>query len=121
MAFNKVPSAHIAGITVVAGNATLGGEVGNKALVIPIASIPELNPDGTEVTDGAGDIRNVAFALQEMLYQVIANIAVANRPANWKSYRSPGTEDDDGYATRSYTNQFEVSVGSVEVRAEVVP
>lgn len=113
------PSTHIAGITVVAADATVPSTAGNY-LVIPLSSIPKLKADGSEVTDGEGDIRKVAFALVEMLYQVYAAEAHTTRPEKWSSYRSAGTEEDDGTATRSYTNSFGVNVLAVEVADEPV-
>ena len=123
MAFEKRPQSHITGLVIVAASGAVPASPTGDWLLIPRSSIPQLTTAECDATtpstpETTGDIRKVAFALQDMLYQVYANMAVADRPVNWKSYRSPGTEDDDGNATRSYTNQFEISVSAVEVKAE---
>jgi len=129
MAFEdvKTPSTHIAGIDVLTssligeltdqldGQHMVGPDatVGDKYLVIPITSIPQL--EEAEVTDEAGDIRKVAFALAELLYQVYAAMPAADRPANWTAYRTAGAPDDSGVRTPTYTNQFTVADSATEV------
>jgi len=116
MAFGKSPQTHITGLDTVQGTDTVAGTTADKYLLVPLTSIPQLTEAECDVT--TGDIRKVVFALQEALYQAYAAMEVADIPTNWKAYRSPGTENNAGYATRSYTNQFEILVSAVEVKDE---
>ncbi len=114
--FDPLPQTHIVGLDVVAGGSTVTGTGSDKYLLIPLTSIPQLSE--AECDEATGSIQKVAFALAEKLYQLYAAMAVADRPAKWSSYRSPGTPDDDGVREATYTNRFTVVDSATEVQAE---
>jgi len=111
-----LPQTHITGFALVDGGSDVPGTGSDKYLLIPRTSIPQL--DVADCDEEDGDIRKVVFALCEMIYQVYAAMATADRPTKWASYRSPGTPDDDGIRTPTYTNQFTVADSATEVVSE---
>jgi hypothetical protein len=111
-----LPQTHIVGLDVKSGGDSLTGAGTVKYLVIPLTSIPQLSE--AECDESTGSIQKVAFALAEKLYQLYAAMAVADRPAKWSSYRSPGTPDNSGVREATYTNRFTVVDSATEVQAE---
>jgi len=111
-----LPQTHITGLDVVAGGSTVTGSESDNYLLIPLTSIPELEED--ECDEATGDIRCIAFAFSELLYQVYQAMATADRPTKWRSSRSPGTPDADGKRTAYYTNTFSVEDTETEVEDE---
>jgi hypothetical protein len=126
MAFAPLPQTHIVGLDVVAGGSTVTGADTVKYLLIPLTSIPQLSEAECDETpynvdtnpNPTGNISKIAFALAEKLYQLYAAMAVADRPAKWSSYRSPGTPDNSGVREATYTNRFTVVDSATEVQAE---
>jgi len=116
MAFNPLPQSHITGLDVVAGGSTVPGIGTDKYLLIPMASIPEL--DEAECDEATGDIRKVALALEDMLYNVYNGMDAADRPVNWRHVRSTSPDDAAGTSTRSYLATFVTTLPSVEVADE---
>ena len=114
--FDPLPQTHIVGLDVVAGGSTVTGAGGDKYLLIPLTSIPQLAE--AECDEATGNISKIAFALAEKLYQLYAAMAVADRPVKWASYRSPGTPDNSGVREATYTNRFTVVDSGTEVQAE---
>jgi hypothetical protein len=111
MAFTTTTSTHITGAALASGGDTLTGAGTVKYLILPLLSIGLAEADLT-------DIRKVAFALAEKLYQIDAAVSAANKSTKWRSYRSPGTPDEDGVAEYSYTNRLTVAVATPTIPAE---
>jgi hypothetical protein len=116
MAFDPLPQSHIVGLDVVAGGATVTGAGSVKYLLIPLTSLPLLSE--AECDEATGDIRKVALALCEKLYQIDEAITTANKSTKWRCYRSPGAPNKDGVADYSYTNRLTVNAGTPEVVTE---
>lgn len=116
MAFDPLPQSHITGLDIVSGGSTVPGTDTDKYLLIPRTSIPEL--DEAECDEVTGDIRKVALALEDMLFNVYNGMDAADRPANWRHSRSTSPNDAAGTSTRSYYATFVTTFPSVEVADE---
>ena len=111
MAYNKLPSAHIANISAT-----------STALTLPLSSVPELSQ--AEVNDPSGDIRKVAYAFSQKLHSVYSNMLLDDKPVKWTSSRvTTAPAEDSLTATRSFTFTFQINnplntVGATDVVEE---
>jgi hypothetical protein len=84
-------------------------------ITVPLATFPELTAAEADAT--TGDIRKIAFAIAEKLYQAWALTASADRPDKMRITR---TRTATGTATMvvQYTLRFELNVTGQEVEDE---
>ena len=105
MAFSAVPTGWIANWS----------EDGTN-ISVPIASFPELTADEADAANG--DIRKIAFAILEKLFQSYNGKAAADRPAMWTMGKSVGVNAQTGINTVVYTATFKVQVSAQDVADE---
>lgn len=105
MAFSPVPTDWIAGWS----------EDGTD-ITVPIASFPELT--AAEADAATGDIRKIAFAIAEKLYQAMNAKAVADRPSKWTAAKAVSVSTATGQSTVQYVMTFKVDTLAQEVADE---
>lgn len=108
MAFDKTPTTWIPNYSFDGTN-----------LIIPLASLPGLQAADANAT--SGDIREIGLAVNEVLYQGFNALATTDQPKSMRLSRSTSSNDQTGYATRSYSSQFKVSSPTVVVAPETAP
>lgn len=105
MAFNPAPSSWLA-----------SWSEDGTSITVPIATFPELT--AAEADGTTGDIRKIAFALAEKLYQAYNGTAAADRPTKMTITRASSVNDTTGDVTRTYTFRFTLVNTATEVKAE---
>jgi hypothetical protein len=105
MAFSPVPTDWISGWSEDATNIT-----------VPIASFPELT--AAEADGASGDIRKIAFALLEKLFQAWNGKAAADRPGKWTMSKSASVNTSTGITTVQYVVTFQIATTAQDVAAE---
>jgi hypothetical protein len=105
MAFSKTPTDWIA-----------NWEEDGTDITVPIASFPELT--AVEADASSGDIRKIAFAIIEKLFQAWIGTASADRPVQWTMSKSVQTNTTTGVQTNTYTCVFKTGIISQEVEDE---
>ena len=112
MAFDAKPSTWLgAGYSLAANAITM-----NTATAGSDVTLPELTDAEANAT--TGDVRDVFFALAEAMYQAYNDTASADRPTKMRLYRSNTTNETTGIVTRSYTLQFDLAIGAIDVDDE---
>ena len=112
MAFDPSPTAWLG-----AGYSLASSEIKLKTVTAGSnITLPEVTD--TEANASTGDIRKVAFGIDEALYQAFNSKAVADRPAKMTRTRSDTVNSSTGVITRRYTSTYYISPGSVEVVSE---
>lgn len=71
---------------------------------MPIATFPELT--AAEADAATGDIRKIAFALLDKLYDAWMGKAAADRPTKWTMDRQSSADDAAGTLTRTFVARF---------------
>lgn len=71
-----------------------------------------------EANATTGDVRKVIFEFNEAVYQAWrTQVAASNQPVKMTINRS-SIENADGTLTRTYSNQFIVTTGTIDVASE---
>jgi len=89
MAFDKTPTTWIGSWSEDGTNIT-----------VPIASFPELT--AAEADGSTGDIRKIAFAMFEKLFQTYNALETADRPTKWTITKTSSTNTTTGVVTNTY-------------------
>lgn len=105
MAFNPAPT------VVFAGWSENGTDI-----TLPIAALPELTAGEADAV--TGDSRKILFALMERIYQWNIALADADKPAKVTVTRYSQINELTGVITRTYSLQFSLSAGAIDVVAE---
>ena len=85
-------------------------------ITVPIASFPELT--AAEADAASGDIRKIAFAWMEKLFQAWNGKATADRPVKWTMAKSANVNTSTGVTTVQYVATFYVQTTAQEVADE---
>jgi hypothetical protein len=104
MSFDKTPTTWLSGYT------SDGTDIS-----LPIANISELS--AIEAAADTGDIREIVFAILEMLYQAKAAKANVDLPANMRISCSKSF-DSNGDENRTYTVGFTLANTGIMVKDE---
>jgi len=105
MAFDKTPTTWISSWS---ENGTY--------ITVPIASFSELS--AAEADADTGDIRKIAFAIIEHLWDTYNGLASADRPTKMTVAKTATVNTTYNKLTSRYTFTFETDIGTQEVRAE---
>jgi hypothetical protein len=85
-------------------------------VTFPIASMAELTAAEADAT--TGDIRKVAFAIAEVLFQKYNSLAAADRPTKMTISKSSSVNTSTGVMTNTYTLTFSCAILTQDVAAE---
>lgn len=105
MAFDKTPTTWLA---------SWGESVGT--ISVPIATFPELT--AAECDAVTGDIRKIAWAFFEKMYQEYNDTATADRPSQWTCTKSSSVNATTGVVTNIFTNTIYTEILTQEVDDE---
>lgn len=105
MAFSAVPTSWIADWS----------EDGTD-ITVPLASFPELT--AAEADGTTGDIRKIAFAVLEKLFQEWISRDSADRPAMWTAAKTVSVNTSTGVSTAQYVMTFKLETTAQDVADE---
>lgn len=105
MAFSKIPTSWIAS----------WAEDGTN-ITVPIASFPELT--AAEADGASGDIREIAWAFTEKLFQEFNSRATEDRPTKMNITKSSSINATTGVVTNNITFTFQTEILTQNVIAE---
>jgi len=105
MAFDKTPTTWLASW---AENGTL--------ISVPIATFPELT--AAEADGSTGDIRKVAWAFLEKMFNEYNDTDSGDLPEQWTCTKSTSINATTGVVTNIFTNTFSTEILTQEVQDE---
>ena len=85
-------------------------------ITVPLASFPQLT--AAEADGTTGDIRHIAFAIVDKLYEEWIGTLAADRPTKWTTSKSVSQNTTTGEVTNTFTFVFKTTIVSQDVSAE---